>query len=167
MRGAPASLSEHSHLPSFAQCSQLFLSLSQHWGYSHHHYCHAFTLTPQFCLWRNSPKHGISSCWGSQIPSWKFKKWPLSSKHNLHYKCVALASCTYSSQHMTLMWPQTPLVLSFGKDLRDLGRARLTSSQDGLLFPRSEATDSFCTKWIKDGSSCVSLSHKSPFDIVG
>lgn len=25
MSGAPASLSEHSHLPSFAQCSQLFL----------------------------------------------------------------------------------------------------------------------------------------------
>lgn len=72
------------------------------------------------------------------VPSWNFKQWPLKSKHNLHHQCVALASCNCSSQCMTLMWPQTPLVLSFGRDLRGLGRARLTSSQDGLLFPGSE-----------------------------
>lgn len=120
------------HLPNVVNNSS---TLAQHLGYSHH--CHAFTLSPLHLLWRNLPECGISSYWGSQITSWNFKKWSLKSKHNLHYKCVALASFTCSS-HVPLMWPQRPSVLSFGRDLGDLARVRLTNSQAGLLFPRSE-----------------------------
>ena len=130
------------HLPNIVNHSS---TLAQHSEYSHRCYCYAFTSTPLCCLWRNLPGHGISSCWSPQVTACDLRKWSLKSKHDLRYKRTQESkSCCSSILYLLLtaynphVAPETLKLSHFGRDLRGLGRARLTSSQDGMLFPRSE-----------------------------